>query len=151
MKKQNKKSAISKTKKRIGDLLSRMDWMFNTNQMDRSVIYPKETPEPNEFGDSVCAEIFYDEKYQRVEIKVFPNFFTKSPTEQRKMLLHELCHTLTLPAKLESRKLLDGKLITADQIAETNERLTSKIENIIDDLFQGNLKYAKVAYKNYLK
>ena len=146
-----KKSAIKKNKKRVGDLLLGMDWMFNTNQMDRSVIYVKDNPEPNEFGDSVCAEIFYDEKYQRVEIKIFPNFFEKSLENQRKMLLHELCHTLTLPAKLESRKLLDGRLITADTIHDTNERFTSKIENILDDLLKGNLHYAKKAYKNYLK
>lgn len=72
--------------------------------------------------------------------------------EQRKMILHELCHTITLPSKILFYDFIDGnRTATKDQSLFLNERETSQIENIIDGLLQGKFKYATKAYAKYIE
>jgi hypothetical protein len=67
------------------------------------------------------------------------------------MLLHELIHTITLPQKHLATKLLDGKLVTPDEIDRENEKETSKFENILDALLRNKKHYAKTAYDKFIK
>ena len=131
--------------KKIIDLVNGLQWLFNVNGFEREIIFEKE----NEKGKG--AEIIYEENYQRLTIKIYPLFFEESLDFQRKIILHELCHCLTMPQKLLSCDLNDGLLVTINQIKTENERATSRIENILDGLLQGRLKYAKEAYEKYLE
>ena len=133
-----------KTKRKIIQFLNEIDWLFGTNGFERDIVY-KEHDE----GER-CAEINYDEPYQSIVLSIYPCFFEEKPEDQRKILLHELCHTITMPSKVAMRSLLDGQLITRYAILNINERETSRIENILDGLLQGRLLYAKKTYKNYL-
>lgn len=77
------------------------------------------------------AEINTDHKYQEITIKIYPCFFKEKEDKQKKVLLHELCHTITADSKLASWQLLNGDLVTNERLKEINEQTTSKIENII--------------------
>lgn len=141
MKKKQKDIAI----KRIQKLLESLDWMFQINNLQRDMVL-KEKDEENK-----AAEVVYDESYQNITINIYPCFFEHDLKNQRKMILHELCHTITLPSKLALHDFLDGKLVTPDAIYRINEKATSKIENLLDSLLRGKLQYASKAYKEYLK
>ena len=141
-----KKLNLSKNKKRIQEFLEKMDLLFCINNYDWSIIWKEKK---NDKG--FAAEINYNEKYQTLDLNIFPTFFEHTLSQQRKMLLHELIHSITLPNKDALHDFLDGKFITPQEINKINETETSKIENIFDGLLRGRLKYAVKAYKEYLK
>ena len=147
---ENKKNMKKRTiEQRVKQFLDEIDWMFQANCFERNVVFYKHD-EQNDGNDKI-AEIYYDQKYQQIEVKIWPIFKKKSLRMQRKVLLHELCHIITIPAKIAMRKSIDGFLVHREEIETINETETSKIENIIDLLLTGNLRYAKKAYANYLK
>lgn len=139
------KISKSQTKKRILDLLGQMDWLFGLNNFERELIFKKVDE------DDKGAEIAFEENYQRVTINIYPAYFEEKVEYQRKILLHEFCHCITIPSKCLGYDLLDGELVTRGQIKQENERMTSKFENILDGLLQGKLRYASKAYKDYVK
>ena len=142
-----KKKKIDKSK-RIRDFFNAIDWMFQINNFSKVIEISKvDDPEENR----TLAKITFDETYQQVTVTIYPDFYKQTVQDQRKCLLHELCHSITLPSKTALHHLLDGKLVTPDRIREINERETSQIENIIDQLLQGRLRYAVKAYQNYAK
>jgi len=139
--------SISKTKQisRVVKFYEEIEWLFGLGHFERTII------EKEIDRDNIVATVEYDEKYQRIFVDLYPLFFTKDPIEQRKYLLHELCHCITYQLKKLSLDLRDGKVVTEDQIKFEDERATSKLENIFDGFLRGKLKYAKQAYKNYLQ
>jgi len=130
--------------KKITKFLNGIQWLFNINGFERNIVIKKEDYEER------AAQICYEEDYQRITLTIYPKFFKETQEFQRKILLHELCHCLTLQSKVIACNLLDGELQTRENIKYENERLTSKIENILDGLLQGRLKYAKEAYAGYI-
>lgn len=140
-----KKLSQKQTIKKVRTFLDEIQWLFQINNFDRQIVIKTEAD-----GDLAC-EITYEEDYQRITIKIFPCFFTNNFQDQRKMILHELCHTITIPSKRLADDLLEGKLKTKDEIRDINERTTSQIENILDALLRGRSKYATQAYRNYLR
>jgi hypothetical protein len=130
---------------RVLKFLEDIDWLFSLNNFDRVIKLPAEDDE------DVVAEVNFDEKYQRINVRLYPCFFAHTLDEQRKALLHELCHSITIPSKVALHDALDGDLVTKKRANEINETTTSKIENILDGLLRGKLRYARNAYKNYLK
>lgn len=132
-------------KQRIITFFNDVDWAFGINGYEKELCFPEEDK------DQIAAEINYREKYQDVTIYIYPRFFKQSLDKQRKTLLHELCHSITLPSKSAIYDTLDGKLITPDRASQIDETAASKIENLLHALLIGKLKYFKDAYKNYLK
>jgi hypothetical protein len=140
---------LRQNKKKIMHLLEQFDWMFGCQNFDRSVVFKKE----DEYIDDrrrVCV-INYHEDYQEMTVLIFPCFFEKNLQEQRKILLHEFVHTITIPLNRIACNLHDGVLCTPEQIRHEHERATSKIDNILNRLLIGGMTYAKKAYKDYLK
>lgn len=132
--------------KRIEDFLEDIQWLFQIQNFDRKLTLLKEDD-----GEKK-AEIIYDEEYQTIKISLYPLFFKEKLEAQRKTLLHELCHTITLPQKILFYEFIDGtKTATKDQSLFLNERETSQIENIIDGLLRGKFAYAKKAYSDFIK
>jgi len=132
-------------KGRILKFIDSFQWLFGVQNYSRTIVFEKED------YDDITAEITFNEKYQRIKIKLYPCFFKEPLEEQRKALLHEFCHVLTIPMKCLFSDFQDGKACTYETIKNTNERETSQIENILNGLLQGRLKYATTAYKNYIK
>ena len=131
---------------RIENFLENIQWLFQIQNYDRKFSILKADD-----GEKK-AEIHYDEEYQTIKISLYPLFFKSKLEDQRKILLHELCHTLTLPQKILFFDFIDGtKTATKDQSIFLNERETSQIENIIDGLLQGKFTYAKKAYRDFIK
>lgn len=130
--------------KEIQDFLGVFQYMFGIQNFDHEIIKEKE-----DYNDRM-AFVTTEHDYQRVTIRIYPLFFTKTKKEQRKALIHELCHTLIVQSKRDAYALLDGKLVTHDAIDDHNEEATSKIENIIDGLLQGRFTQEVKTYKKFL-
>lgn len=113
------------TKKQINLYLTKLDWLFGLQHFDKKIII-KEKDE-----DEKAAEIITDIPYQLINVYIYPCFFKEEEKDQKKMLVHELCHTITAQHKLSTYDILDGKFIPKKRINEINEEATSKIENII--------------------
>lgn len=130
--------------KKIEQLLDQLQYVFQVQNYDKEIVILSK-------DNDAMAEILFDEEYQRITIYIYPIFFKHKESEQRKALLHELCHTITIPQKRQFVNYIDGEnTVTKDTITQTMERATSQIENILDKLFQGKMDYAKKAYNNYL-
>ena len=89
------------------------DWHFN-------VSYPKDETGP-------YATIIVNENYFEGDIEIYPSFWSLKIQEQEKDIVHELCHVITHPSKGAAIDLLNGKLVTEQQIKLINEQLTEKI------------------------
>lgn len=131
--------------KRIQRFLDEIEWLFGVQNFEKHITLK------NEDRDGVASEINYEKEYQRITIYIYPTFFRSSLDDQRKYLLHELCHIITLQSKNLAYKINDGKVVTFEEIRAENEEMTSKIENLLNGLLQDKLQYAKKAYRNYLK
>jgi hypothetical protein len=132
-------------KKRIRVFFEGMDWLFQIQNLNKKIEWMKEDD-----GEK-CAEVIYNEDYQRITIKIYPCFFEEELEDQRKALLHELCHTITIPMHKLTIEFMQGKAVTEETVRHAHERATSQIENILDGLLQGKLYYGKEAYAKYLK
>lgn len=141
MKHEPKKSEAVK----ITNFLESMDWMFSTQYYEKNIILKK-----RKSGRAVLR-IVYIVEYQQITIEIYPGFWELSLKEQRKALLHEMCHTITIPSKMAACDLLDGVFVPKERIVDINEEATSRIENILDRLLSNGLDYAKQAYADYLK
>lgn len=142
----HKKILHVKTKQRIREFFEDIRWLFQINNFQSCIEYPTED------SDDMAAEIVFRENYQTLTLKIYPCFFEERPEEQRKIILHELCHSITIPMnKLASEFLKGDVAVTEKTLYETMERSTSQIENILDGLLQGRMTYAKNAYKNFIK
>jgi len=140
---------MKKEVKRIVEFLDAVDWAFGLNIFKRTITLEENDHIKEERLLLIQVKIRKD--YQDIEFIIFPIFFQEDLQDQRKILLHELCHSITLPSKQAMSDLHEGKLITPETIRKINETETSKIENILDRLLDNELLYFKKAYKNYLK
>jgi hypothetical protein len=141
--------SLKQNKKKIMELLEQLDWMFGTQNFDRSVVFEEDEEYYN--GDPVSCKMTCDESYQVIKLHIYPNFFEHELPKQRRILLHEFVHTTTIPLYRTACNLHDGQLCTPEQIRQEHERATSRIDNILDRLLSGGMTYAKKAYKEYLK
>ncbi|MEI9966154.1 MAG: hypothetical protein WDN67_00540 [Candidatus Moraniibacteriota bacterium] len=140
---------MKKEVKRVLKFLDEIQWLFALQNYERTVT-PKNQDIQN--GEEVrLADVTLDEKYQTIHINLYPSFFKRDLKDQRKTLIHELCHTITLPLCESAESLLEGKLITSEQIAQISETATSKIENILDGFLKGNYSHFQKQYKEYLQ
>lgn len=139
------KNKLEKKKLRIIKFLEDMQWLFQVQNYERKLNIKKEDE------DDKSAEITFNEDYQRITIKIFPCFFEQTLEEQRKALLHEFCHTITIPMNKLLVEYIDGKSITQETARMVHERSTSQIENILDGLLRGRFSYARKAYKDFIK
>lgn len=131
--------------RRIVKFFDGIQWLFQVQNFSRNLTIQKEDE-----GKKV-AEIIFREDYQEIEIKIYPCFFKENLKEQRKILLHELCHTITIPQYNMLIEFIRGKTITEESADSIHERSTCQIENILDGLLQNRMSYARLAYKEYLK
>lgn len=134
-----------KARKRIRVFLEGMDWLFQIQNLTKRILWEKEDEEGK------CAEVIYREDYQSIDIKIYPCFFEEDLVGQRKILLHELCHTITIPMNRLTLDFMRGKAVTEETVRVAHERSTSQVENILDGLLQNRLCYAKRTYNNFLK
>lgn len=141
---------LKQNKKKVMKLLEQLDWMFACQNYDRSIIF-KEEDELNDRGIKLACCIEINKRYQEITIIIFPHFFEHDLLDQRKLLLHEFCHLITENMKLIAHDLLNGKLHIAAEIHEEKEKVTSQIENLLHKLLCGGMRYAKDAYKEYIK
>ncbi len=134
-------------KKRVMSLILELAMVFDVNIAYKKISWMDEDAE-----NCRSAEITYREDYNDIHLKVYPFFFEGDLEEQRRALLHEFCHVISLPNKSLASKLLnDGIYVTYNQFAEECERVTSKIEHIVDLLLTGKMQPIVKVYNGYLK
>jgi len=144
-----KKTPSERQKQKIYDFLKIIDCVFGVNNYSKKINFAEKDLDCEEKG--VTADIITNHKYRRITLTLYPLFWTQNKKEQRKCLIHELCHTITQASKDASYKLINGHLITVMEMNSINENSTSQIENILDDFLKGDMDWAIKAYKNYLK
>lgn len=140
-----RKNKLENNKKRVVKFLEDMQWLFQVQNYERKLSIMKEDL------DDKCAEVIFNEDYQRIQIKLFPCFFEQTLEEQRKALLHEFCHTITIPMNKLTIDFMSGKAVTEETVRTVHERSTSQIENIVDGLLRLRFAYARKGYNHYLK
>ena len=92
-----------------------------------------------------------DETYKEFTINLYPHFWKLSLDLQRLALLHELVHSVLAGSKGVAEDLLKGFFRTKQEINIINEQATSRVTYFLDRLFRDKLRYAKKAYRDYLK
>lgn len=130
--------------KRVFDLLEQLEYLFMVNGYSRSVSFKK-----TDVGVT-AADVSIDRSYQRIHISIYPIFWEEDLQDQRKALLHEFCHTVTVPVQEVGEDLLKGKLRTSDELQKAVEETTSRVENLLDAQLRGRNRYARIAYKKYI-
>lgn len=134
--------------KRIRKFLDSIDWMFELNNFERTIFDKERQPD----GEAnLSAEITIETTYREIFINLYPHFWELSLDLQRFALLHELVHTSLVESKLLATDLVDGRFHSREEIKIVNEQTTTKITHFLDCLFRNKLRYAKKAYKDYLK
>jgi hypothetical protein len=139
------KHPTKKEVRRIEQFIEQMRWAFGLQNHDFDHDFAKED------SNSLAAKIRNQDDYQRITITIYPCFFKYSLREQREYLLHEFCHYLNESIAQTAWNLLMGKLETEEHYRWANEKSTSMTANIMDKLLDGKMKFAKIAYKKYLK
>lgn len=134
--------------KRVRRFLEEIEWMFELNNFSRYIIDKPNQPE--EF-QTLTAEVTIDKTYKELTINLYPTFWELSLELQRKALLHELTHTVLSDSKKLATDLVNGFAHNTEEIRLVNESTTSLITGYLDMLLRNNLRYARKAYKNYLK
>lgn len=129
---------------RVYTLMKELQMMFGVQNFDRSFCYKKADK------DNIAMSIDIDDEYQRIHLCFYPSFWRDSAADQRQHLLHEFCHTLTheLVNRLDDFKR--GTLVTPQQIKATNERATSKMTNIVENILLGKEGDVRKAYAQFI-
>ena len=141
-----KKEPIKKTKQRIDKFISQLEYMSSVQNYDKSVIYMESD------NDGTAASVCIDEKYQRIDLRIYPCFFTNSLQNQREYLVHEFVHVLLLPLQDAVYDLQEGKLVTKRESDKALEKSTSAVTEILVRLLMKNkLEYLKKAFADYIK
>ncbi len=141
----SKKVKIDKTKERakIIAFIKYFSTFFAIQNFDIKVNFKDETTNGN------LAEIIIEEDYQRIKIDVMGDFFKEPKVEQRKALLHELCHYVNWSLYSIAWDLHNGKFYTKDQIRAANEKATCMVELLLDRALTMDLLNEKKEYKKY--
>lgn len=152
-KKQIKKEKVTKAKvKKINEAKERekiisfikyFSNFFAIQNFDIKVNFKKETTNGN------LAEIIIEEDYQRIKIDVMGDFFKEPRAEQKKALLHELCHYINWSLYSITWDLHNGKFHTKDHIRAANEKATCMVELLLDRALTMDLSKEKKEYKKY--
>lgn len=128
----------------VRNLVKKLSLFFGVQNMDREIRYM------NDDDGDIVSYIQYEEDYQRITLKIYPVFFEKTRSTQAKCLLHEFCHTITIPVQEAAINLLNGKFHSERDIRERSEKSTSQIENILHDMFVYGMKDMKDSYSEYI-
>jgi hypothetical protein len=134
------------TEKKIRVFLDTFDRIFSLHNYDKKLVI-SDKQETNEANQNYEAVVVCDRVYQTITIKLYPLFFKGSDVEQKKTLIHELCHSLLGDYKNAVYDLLNFKVVTKDYADNINEETTSKIENIIDSFLTGKFNEFIKEYK----
>lgn len=127
-------------------LVDKLTDLFDVRAWDMGFQFPTE---PHE---TAAAEIKTDEKYQRIIIILYPDFFTAPIEKQREYILHEFCHLITNGMlRLLDEMTKEGKHVTPTQVSFEVERATSRMTSILDGFLIGGWREKKKAYVDYIK
>jgi len=139
------KNPTKKDKDRVKELVWGLDGLFNTINYDLGFIWATE-----DFKEC-AASVDVDEPYQRLVITIYPSFWNHDRDNQRKFILHEMCHVLTDPMNSVIKNLQNGILETDHHRSNAVERSTSYLTEILDAFLLGSYKKKKQAYAKYIK
>ena len=138
------KKPTKKQKKAIRNFLSSLGWLFENQWYDNSILYMEEN------NENTDASMTLTEAYRETVLTIYPQFFDGTPEEQAKILLHEMVHIQTIPSKSLSLQLLEGKLITEEQVTDANEKLTCYMQQILSSFLESPMKHYKENYQSFI-
>lgn len=88
-----------------------------------------------EDAPQTAAEISQNEPYLDVELTIYPNLFEADSETQERIIVHEMCHLLTIPLFGLLWKAVTGeRMVSQAQARETDEHVTDLIAAILSHL-----------------
>lgn len=108
-----------KQKKFIRQQIKRIKDVMYLNRYTLDIHYMEED-EPQETYASMSGT----GEYLQAELRLFPAFWKQDKEGQLMTLVHEFCHIPLFELVGLPHKMLEGKMISRDQIGSANERAT---------------------------
>lgn len=116
-------------KKFVRDQITKYKKILFINRFSLDICYHSE-PKNNNAAATVKAK----PEYFKATICIEPAFWDESKDEQKHIILHELCHILSWELADHVEQLLNGNVISQDQLSKTTERTTEHLAIIIESL-----------------
>ncbi len=117
-------------KKRIGLWLAKWQKRLNLQEWDSEYIKFEEYNDPD--SPQTSAMIRLQPSYFGYGLHLYPRFFQLyTPSQQERMIVHELCHILTDELCRMAKHGQDLVLIHRIDIKDATERLTQRICNAV--------------------
>jgi hypothetical protein len=116
------------SEKEVKEIVYLLENIFEVSMWERVISFEKVADKDDEDN---LADIRVWHDYRKYSLRIYPKFFTETRYSQVKTLIHEFCHIPTSLICDQSDKLLDGKLVTKDEVRIASESVTSWFEQII--------------------
>lgn len=116
------------TEKEVKEIVYLLENIFEVSMWERVISFEKN---PDKEDEDLLADITVWHDYRKYSLRIYPKFFTETRYSQVKTLIHEFCHIPTTLSVDLSYELLNGKLVTKENIRQASEATTSWFEQII--------------------
>jgi len=117
-------------KKRISRWVDKWKRRLILNEWNILVRYQMHDLEPD--GTFyVIGQMDDNHVYMKGTLKIFPQFWERTPATQEETIVHELCHCIASEYSQAMADAMAGNLFTPRQRSEMNERLVQRITNAV--------------------
>lgn len=119
-------------KQELRDLMGKYQTLLYLHSWDITVRY---MDGDHQDDDHVAIETRVQDEYMQCTWSVYPHYFTRLSKEEREeCIIHELCHCITAPPYEMIRAILDGEMISKNQLRKCGERITTHIQRIVSGI-----------------
>lgn len=120
-----------KQQKKVTEFCDSISWCFDLANYTRTYKFKEDPKETDNDDTETCADITTSHTYRTISIRIFPPFWTQSVDEQVRILIHELCHTITEDLYDCGNNLRQGVLVTDMELTHYRERATEQVATMI--------------------
>ena len=116
------------TEEEVKEIVYYLQNIFEFSLWEKVISF-EQSPDKDDADNLADMTVWHD--YRKYQLRIYPKFFTETRYSQVKTLIHEFCHIPTSLMSEQADRLLDGKLVTKEEIRVANESSTSWFEQII--------------------
>lgn len=123
---------VNEVLKELQHILYATEWHFNISYASED-----EEHDHERFASSITAKIVVQSPYLQAFITIFPEFWENEHEDRVRILVHEMCHIHTQGMRDIWHRLINGHVVTQEEMNDVNERCTSFMERFV---FKGSEK-----------
>ena len=120
-----------KQQKKVTNFVDSISWCFDLANYTRMYKFKEDPKDTDNDNTETCADIITSHTYRSISIRIFPPFWTQSQDEQVRILIHELCHTITEDLYDCGSNLRQGILVTDMELTHYRERATEQVATML--------------------